>query len=85
MKTVAGHYGPPPRWVGLKPGPMVINGVNNQQSVCPHGLTLSGLCVDDITEPFPFYPLKEVEKDFRAQIGTCVNRENRKMFDRCRA
>ena len=66
----------------LKPGPMVINGVNNQQSVCPHGLyeitlplldggtaTLSGLCVDDITEPFPFYPLKEVEKDFRAQIG----------------
>ena len=65
----------------ISPGPMMINGVNNQKSVCPHGMyeitlpllnggeaTLSGLCVDDITEPFPFYPLQEVEKDLRAQL-----------------
>ena len=64
------------------PGPLTIQGVNGQSSSCPHGVyeiqlpllnggnaTLSGLCVDNITEPFPFYPLNEVEKDFRTQIG----------------
>ena len=63
-------------------GPLTLNGVGNQQSICQHGaysITLpsesgsmakmSGLCVDSITVPFPKYPLKKVEKDFRNEIS----------------
>ena len=62
--------------VVIDPTPKVLNGVNNQKSTCLHGnveisLTLkngrvtklSGICLEEITHPFPKYPLGEVEKD----------------------
>ena len=59
------------------PGPLVINGVGNAQSISRHGefqvklplfngkdATLQGLCLDAITHKFPVYPLQgEIESD----------------------
>ncbi len=63
------------------PGPLILKGVNDQESTCPHGAwtvilplknahdaNLSGLCLDVITTPFPKYPLEQVEKDIRSAI-----------------
>ena len=71
------------------PGPLIIKGVNKQESSCPHGqwtidlplkngreAKLSGLCLDAITEPFPMYPLEQVEKDIRSDIS----RKNKKLL-----
>ena len=64
------------------PKPLILRGVNNQQSICPYGeytirlplrdggdASLSGICVDDVTEVFPTYPLDQVESDFRNEFG----------------
>ena len=63
------------------PGPLLLKGVNDQESSCPHGAwsvslplkdggnaDLSGLCLDVITTPFPKYPLEQVEKDIRSAV-----------------
>ena len=34
---------------------------------------MSGVCVENITVPFPKYPLKKVEKDFRGKIARINN------------
>ena len=65
----------------VRPGPIILEGVNNQTSVCDYGeyrirLPLKNggeakmvcLCVDDITIPFPKYPLKIVEEDIRKNL-----------------
>ena len=62
--------------VVIDPTPKILNGVNNQKSTCQHGIVeisltlktgqvtkLSGICLEEITHPFPKYPLGEVEKD----------------------
>ena len=62
--------------VVIDPTPKILNGVNNQKSTCEHGIVevsltlkdgsmtkLSGMCLDEITCPFPKYPLGDVEKD----------------------
>ena len=67
----------------MKPGPITLNGVNNQTSVTKHGVYIvklplengsaaefEALCLDDITVPFPLYPLEKVEEDFRHAIAT---------------
>ena len=56
-------------------GPITLNGVGNQTSICRNGIysiriplkdgseaKMSGVCVDEITLPFPIYPLKVVER-----------------------
>ena len=61
---------------------IIIKGVNGQESICPYGewkvrlplkdgsdATLIGLCVDEVTEKFPEYPLDQVEEDFRSEFG----------------
>ena len=64
------------------PGPIVLHGVGNQESICKNGVysirlplkngldaEMTGVCVEDVIAPFPKYPLKEVEKDFRDKIA----------------
>ena len=61
---------------------LILKGVNNQESICPYGewevrlplmngedAVLTGICVDDVTEKFPEYPLDQVEEDFRKEFG----------------
>ena len=63
-------------------GPITLNGVGNQKSICPYGIysiriplkdgteaKMSGLCVDEVTLPFPKYPLKVVEQDIIREVG----------------
>ena len=63
-------------------GPIVLNGVGNQTSVCENGIysislrlasgyeaKMSGVCVDSITVPFPKYSLQKVERDFKETIA----------------
>ena len=70
-------------------GPFVLNGVGRQESICKHGVysinlplgngsqaTMCGVCVDEITLPFPKYPLKKVEKDFH----NAISGKNRKLL-----
>ena len=65
----------------LRPGPIYLEGVNNQESVSEHGVyeitlplrngneaKMNALCLDDITSPFPKYPLQEVEKDIHSFV-----------------
>ncbi len=65
-----------------EPGPITLIGVNDQESICPHGTwsislplkngknaELSGLCLDSITVPFPKYTLDKIEKDIRSVVG----------------
>ena len=72
------------------PGPIVVHGVGNQKSICDYGsysvklplndvenAWMCGICVDDISFPFPVYPLEIVEKDFHDQ----VSKFNIKMVD----
>ena len=62
------------------PGPIDLWGVNNQKSVCEHGMYIvtvpygngqnakfRAICLDEITVPFPRYPLKNVENDIRSR------------------
>ena len=64
------------------PGPIDLWGVNNQKSVCVHGIYIitvpfgvgqeakfRAMCLDEITVPFPKYPLKGVEDDIRTKVG----------------
>ena len=69
----------------LQKGPIVLNGVNNQESICKHGIygvrlplkkghskanaEMIGICVDEITIPFPKYPLQVVEQDIIKEVG----------------
>ena len=60
-------------------GPITLCGVGGVKTQCPHGvysvklpnhegadITLSGICIEQITEEFPIYPLSgEVEEDIR--------------------
>ncbi len=79
------------RATNIRPGPMVLHGVNDQKSVCPHGqwgirlplkngeeTKISGLVVDEVTLPFPKYPLEVVEEDIRKE----VERTDRDLIDR---
>ena len=63
----------------ISPGPMIINGVSDLKSVCPHGryevriptwdgkeATFSGLCLDKITSEFPRIPLEGMENEVHA-------------------
>ena len=65
----------------LKPGPIMLEGVNGQTSSCDHGeysvrlplksgedAKMTCLCLDQITIPFPKYPLKTVEKDIHKEL-----------------
>ena len=79
-------------WAELeKPGPLILEGVNNQVSVCKYGrysikipladgtdAVMSGLCFDDVTSPFPTYNLTKVEEDFRARVKAV----DKHLFDR---
>ena len=62
--------------------PVILNGVGNQESICTHGVysvrlplvngleaNMCGVCVDDVTAPFPRYNLKKVEKNFMDKIA----------------
>lgn len=62
----------------LSDGPINLAGVGNSQVVSKHGIyqvklplangkdaRLSGICIDNITNKFPIYPLKEVERDIK--------------------
>ena len=64
------------------PHSIILKGVNGQESICPYGewkvrlplkngdeAVLTGICVDEVTETFPLYPLEQVEKDFRSEFG----------------
>ena len=75
----------------LRPGPLILEGVNNQVSICKHGryeiripladgsdAVMSGLCFDNVTSNFPIYTLTEVEKDFCARIKAL----DKNLFDR---
>ena len=66
----------------IHPGPLLLRGVNNQKSVCPYGeytirlplgngedASFTGICVDEVTETFPMYPLAQVSSDFRQEFG----------------
>ena len=68
-------------------GPITLNGVGNQTSVCDLGVfsiqiplnggvdaRMCGICVETITTPFPKYPLEKVEKDFRLSVER-INRD----------
>ena len=70
------------RAVNFHPKPITLDGVNNQSSVCKHGLysivlplrngneaKMSGVCVDDITLPFPKYQLSIVEQDIIRHVN----------------
>ena len=61
---------------------LILRGVNGQESICPYGewkvrlpllngneAILIGICVDEVTETFPEYPLDKVEDDFRMEFG----------------
>ena len=63
-----------------------MKGVNNQTSESKHGeyiitlplgdgsiFSFEALCLDQITCPFPKYPLKKVEDDIRKQISDSDN------------
>ena len=63
------------------PGPLVLNGVNKQESICEYGIyaiklplkngndaKIRALCLDEITAPFPIYQLGQVENDIRAYV-----------------
>ena len=63
-------------------GPIVLSGVGNQESICENGIyrirlplengeeaQMSGVCVENITVPFPKYPLQKVEKDLRKEVA----------------
>ena len=62
-------------------GPLVISGVGDQKSSCPHGIysvklplangkevNLSGMCLDKITAEFPTYPLSIVQSDIERKF-----------------
>ena len=63
-------------------GPILMRGAGGQESTHEHGIytiklplasgkeaEMTGLCVDVLTHPFPKYPLKKVEEDFREEIS----------------
>ena len=63
----------------ITPGPLYLSGVNDITSVCPYGryslkipthdgkmATVSGLCLDSITAPFPEVPMNELEEVVRS-------------------
>ena len=63
-------------------GPITLNGVGNQTYICQNGIysiriplkdgseaKTDGVCVDEITLPFPIYPLKVVEQDIIREVG----------------
>ncbi len=63
-------------------GPIVLSGVGKQESISEYGnysvrlplqtgseAIMNGICVDEITIPFPKYHLKVVEEDIRENIG----------------
>ena len=67
----------------INPNALILRGVNNQKSICPYGeytirlplkdgneATFSGICVDQVTERFPTYPLDQVYNDFCNEFGT---------------
>ena len=63
------------------PGPLYLEGVNKQQSISKHGVyeirlplkngndaRMTALCLDEITSPFPKYPLSKVENDIQSYV-----------------
>ena len=63
-------------------GPVVLGGVGDTETKCVHGIyqiqiplceggnaTMSGVCLDNITSPFPNYQLSEAEKDVLVEAG----------------
>ena len=63
-------------------GPITLNGVGNQKSICDFGIysiriplkdgteaKMRGVGVDEVTLPFSKYPLKVVEQDIRREVG----------------
>lgn len=63
-------------------GPITLNGVGNQTSICEHGIysvclplkdgneaKMSGVCVTNVTLPFPKYPLGTVEDHIRKEVA----------------
>ena len=75
----------------IRPGPLILEGVNNQVSICKHGryeikipladgsdAVMRGLCFDNVTSDFPIYTLTEVEKDFCARLKAL----DKNLFDR---
>ena len=63
-------------------GPITLNVIGNQKSICQYGIysicmplkdgteaKMSGVCVDEVTLPFPKYPLKVVEQDIMKEVG----------------
>ena len=66
------------RAVETRPGPVMIGGVCGMTSTTPYGIhevklplangkdaTMSGVCLERITEKFPLYPLDRIESDIR--------------------
>ena len=71
------------RAIPVVPGPLIMTGVGDQQSVCHDRVysvclplhngnkaVLSGLCMPKITAEFPLYNLDDVEKDIHNE---CMN------------
>ena len=67
----------------INPDPLILRGVNDQKSICPYGeytihlplaggkeASFTGICVDQVTERFPSYPLEQVSADFRNEFGS---------------
>ena len=63
------------------PGPLYLEGVNNQTSISEYGVyeitlplknsndaRMTALCLDEITFPFPKYPLQKVESDIQSYV-----------------
>ena len=66
------------RAVEIRPGPVTIGGVCGMTSTTPYGIhqiklplpdnkvaKMSGVCLEQITEKFPLYPLDRIESDIR--------------------
>ena len=60
------------------PGPVVLSGVGNNQSICDHGIyeislplpngenaVMRGICLDTVTGSFPSYSLGVAEQEIR--------------------
>ena len=66
----------------IRPGPIILEGVNQQSSSCDYGeyciklklkngkeAEMKCICLDNITLPFPKYPLKTAEEDIHKELG----------------
>ena len=66
----------------IRPGPIILEGVNQQSSSCDYGeycvrlelkngtdAEMKCICLENITIPFPKYPLKTVEEDILKEVG----------------